>query len=173
LNWDFGRLTGWAGFFSVIDSAEFQASCAEVEEEAHFQARNFDVVDGLGEVDVVQGGNGFDFDGDSIVHEKINPAGAQLLVFVENLHFVFALEMDALKLEFVKQRPLVDHFQEAGAEGAVDFHGAADDFLGGFGVFEGFVGDGEAPFGFELGAGLNWDFWDLKDGLDSCLGRIP
>ncbi len=55
LNWDFWRLTGWAGFFPVIDSAEFQAFCTEVEEEAHFQARNFDVVDGLGEVYVVQG----------------------------------------------------------------------------------------------------------------------
>ena len=65
----------------VGDSLEFEASCAEVDEQANFQVVCLQVVDGLGQVNVFQLNNRLQFHTDYIVYQKIYPSRPDVLAF--------------------------------------------------------------------------------------------
>ena len=113
--------------FVVVEALELQAHRAEVDQQADFHIIRFEVVDGLGEVDVFQLDDGFEFDHDEFFDEEVHAAGADFLSTIEDGHFLFAFEGQALIGHFDYHRALIDHFLKAVAQRRVDFHRGGDD----------------------------------------------
>ena len=80
--------------------------------------------------DVCQLRDGFEFYQDESFYEEVDAAGADVLAIVQDIHFLFADGFEVIVAEFDVKGSLVDDFLEAVTEGAMDFHGAADDALG-------------------------------------------
>jgi hypothetical protein len=84
----------------------------------------------------------FQFDHDARFDEEVGTAGADVLVALGYVHFLYAFETEAGKGYFQFQGALVDDFLEADAKGAMDGHGEAYNGAG-----KGFV------YGIGLGKG--------------------
>ena len=110
-----------------MEALELQAFRAEVDQQADFHIIRFEVVDGLGEVDVFELDDGFEFDHDEFFDEEVHAAGADFLSAIEDGHFLFAFEGKVVIGHFEYHRALVDDFLKAVAQRGVDFHCGGDD----------------------------------------------
>ncbi len=54
-----------------MDALELQTLCAEVDQQADFHIVRFEVVDGLGKVDIFQLDDGFELDHDQFFDEEV------------------------------------------------------------------------------------------------------
>ena len=113
--------------FIIMDSFELQTSRAKVDKQPNLHFVGFEVIHRLGEMDVFQLNDGFEFDHNEFLDEEVHAAGADFDSAVEDVHFLFALEGKALKGHFDHHRPLVDHFLESISQRGVDFHRGGDD----------------------------------------------
>jgi hypothetical protein len=116
--------------FIPEDAFELKAGVAEVEEEGDFLVGGFEVIDALGGVDFVEGGDGFELEYDGPFDEDIG-----VIVPDENSVIVdgdgeLGLDLQASFAEFVGEGILIDFFEEAAAEGIGDFDRAANDLFG-------------------------------------------
>jgi len=81
-------------------------------------------------VDLVEFAYGFDFDDDFVVYEEVCAVFADNDILVNNLEPYLFLERDTTEGKFMGVGGLVNCFQEAWAEYAVDFHRCADNLVG-------------------------------------------
>ena len=86
-------------------------------------------------MEILQHAQCFQLDHHFFFDLKIDPAGADFLITVVNLHFKFALECQTLLRHFNGERPLIDDFLKAVANGGMHFHGGSDDLAGNVGIF--------------------------------------
>ena len=114
------------------DALVFEGGGAEVEEDGEFEAGGGEVVDGLGFMAGVEVGDSFEFEDDFAFDEEVGFVVADQFAFVGDGEFDELFEGDAAESEFVGEGGLIDCFEEARAEDAVDFHTGADYGVGEF-----------------------------------------
>jgi hypothetical protein len=118
------------GLFTQDDSFEFKAGFAEVKEEGDFFVGGFKVVDALGGVNFVEGGDGFEFEDDGFCNKDIGEVISDEKAVVVNGNGELGLDLQAGFAEFMSEGVFVNFFEEAAAESVGDFDCAADDFFG-------------------------------------------
>lgn len=74
--------------------------------------------------------DGLDLDHDQTFDDKVGAAGADMLAFIEDIHFLLADDIEVGLAHFDVEGTLVDDFLVAVSEGIMDAEGAADDALG-------------------------------------------
>jgi len=97
----------------VDQKPEWESTCAEIGEQ-------------LGFVDVGELSDGFEFDDDGVLDEQVDALAFDHGVFVEDGDLDLGLRVDVAEVEFVQQCLLVDGFEQARSEFAVDLDRGTD-----------------------------------------------
>ncbi len=106
----------------IVNSFEFKALCAEVDEQAICDVICFAIVNGLCFVNIFKFFNCFQLNHYGILDKKINPVRSNVHLTIEYRHFLFALKCEPLKLHLNCQCPLVNHFLKAAPKRRVNRH---------------------------------------------------
>lgn len=101
----------------------------EVDEEAEGLVGEAEVGNKLGEVEVVDGADGFEFEDDVVLDEQIDPLGWELLAFVIADESELLLIFDACSIELLAECSFVHRFKQSDTELLVHFDRAADDLM--------------------------------------------
>ena len=128
--WDGGVSLGPLIAFFVEHPLEFQAPCAEVEEQTGLQIRCLEVVSGLRQMGVRQFGSCFQFNADNAFHQDINSPQTYLSPLVVYGHLMLTAAAHTGIHQFYLQRSLIDEFLEAIAQRGMYGHRTTDDLPG-------------------------------------------
>ena len=101
----------------------------EVDEEAEGFVGEAEVGDELGEVEVVYGADGFEFEDDVILDEQIDSLGWELLAFVFADETDLLLVADTSSIELIAKCGFVHRFKQSDTEFLVHFDRAADELM--------------------------------------------